>query len=398
MSIVLGLGGTIDYEIRWDQSRVERLAQHWNITRNELDSHLPIVDERSLLVSLLAQVSEGTGGERYVDDVATLVSFAEHFGYDVTQGGTCVRAALILSMVGIPSTVHLVSIDDNVRRLMPSDVTTICSAESDTLDPHLIIQYPPGVHVDLAGGPIGSSQANRLIYAHDVANRELVLDPDLVTAAAESDIFLISGFNVMRDRDKLEDRLATAVNAARRVPPGGTIIFEDAGYHHREFQREVNRRIDAVATIHSMNEDELQEYLNRSVDLLDASAVAAALADLQGVIRSPNILVHTKYWALLWGPQARELRAPLQSAIDVAAARFVHGDSLTPRDIAAMAQTPLPPIGREFADRLEDVLPDSVAIPAYELNVPSPTTIGLGDAFIGGLILGLHRQLHQGDK
>ena len=60
--LVLGLGGSVDYEIAWDPDRVEALARRHAITSSELDSDLPIVDERSLLCCILAFLAAGGGG------------------------------------------------------------------------------------------------------------------------------------------------------------------------------------------------------------------------------------------------------------------------------------------------------------------------------------------------
>ena len=63
---VLGLGGTVDYEIAWDAAILERLVAEHGIRAAELSTSVPIVSERSLLVTLLAFVRDGLGGERFV--------------------------------------------------------------------------------------------------------------------------------------------------------------------------------------------------------------------------------------------------------------------------------------------------------------------------------------------
>lgn len=397
MSIVLGLGGTVDYEIQWDQTKLQALAQDWGIRWDELTPDLTIHDERSLLVSLLSMIANDSGGERYVDLVETLTDFGEHFSYRITQGGTCVRAALILAQAGIRSTVHLVSTDRNVRRLMPPEVTMLCSAKSDTLDPHLIIQYPAGVDIPVLGGTVRSTHANRLIFAHDVANRELELHPDLAGVAEGSDVFLISGFNVMKDREKLTDRLNSVIAAAEAVAPNGLIFFEDADYHDDSFRRQVNEAIGPITTIHSMNEDELQSYLGRKINLLEPQQVADALIEIKRVTRSPRQLVHSKYWAILYGSQAEQFTDSLQMAVDVASARYLYGDELSLENVTDIRKETVAPRVRSFVERLAELLPGALIVPGYQLSTDSPTTIGLGDSFVGGFLLGRYRrQLSEG--
>ncbi|MBU4335414.1 MAG: ADP-dependent glucokinase/phosphofructokinase, partial [Actinobacteria bacterium] len=139
---VLGLGGTVDYEIVWDTATLQALVDEVGLTEADLDLHHPVQTERDLVVSIVSFVAAGVGGERFVASSAVIDAFAARFATAVTLGGTGVRAGIAMAAFGLPSTVHLVSIDDNVRRLLPPQISYVCSAQGDTLDPHLIVQYP----------------------------------------------------------------------------------------------------------------------------------------------------------------------------------------------------------------------------------------------------------------
>lgn len=383
---VLGLGGTVDYEIAWTPDVLDRLVAEHAITPDELDVHVPIGSERDLLRTLLAFVRDGVGGERFVASSDIVAAFAAHFPVRVTLGGTCVRAAIAMDVLGLASTVHLVSIDDHVRRLLPASTSYLCSAESDTLDPHLIVQFPAGTTIRVGGTEVVAPHPNRIIYVNDPPNRELVLHPGLPDAMADADVVLVSGFNVIQDADTLEHRLADVRKGLQRLAPGGLAYFEDAGYHVPALARRVRDELSGLVDVYAMNEDELQSWLGRPVDLLDADDVAAALLALAAVVPAPTRVVHTKHWALAHGGDAERYRGPLLGGITMAGTRYVHGDGFTPDDYAATGTRAPQPEGVAFAAALEAALPGAVCVPAFALDTATPTTIGLGDTFVGGFL------------
>lgn len=387
---VLGLGGTVDYEIDWDPGLLSRLAAAWGLGAEELDAAAPIHSERDLLRSLLGFVRDGAGGERFVASSEIIEGFARRFALRVTLGGTCVRAAIAMDRVrGLPALVHLVSIDDDVRRLLPASTTYLCSADRDTTDPHLIVQYPAGSPVRVGGADVVATHPNRLIYVNDPPNRELVLHPGLGDAVAGADVVLVSGFNVIQERDTLVARLGTLATDLDRLPAGGFVYFEDAGYHEPALRVHVRDALAPRLDVWAMNEDELQSWIGRPVDLLDPDDVDKALVDLRAEVPARTLVVHTKYWALATGAAAAGLRDALRGGIDMAGTRYVHGDDFTADDYAAIAAREPGPRGARFARELEALAGEVVCEPAYLLDVPHPTTIGLGDTFVGGFLAAL---------
>ena len=77
--LVLGLGGTVDYEIRWDAAVLSALAEGYGIRSDELTTTTPIIDERALVVTVLAFLATGGGGERFVLSSDIVERFAAHF-------------------------------------------------------------------------------------------------------------------------------------------------------------------------------------------------------------------------------------------------------------------------------------------------------------------------------
>jgi ADP-dependent phosphofructokinase/glucokinase len=384
--LVLGLGGTVDYELRWDAAVFDELVSEHGVQRAELDATAPIVDERSLLVALLAFVGAGIGAERFVASSEIIEQFAARFHYAVTLGGTGVRAGLVLDSLGIPSLQHLVSIDDTVRRLLPPRVSYVCSATRDTLDPHLIVQYPAGARVRLPDGDVIAPSANRLIFANDAPNREMLLAGELGQQLETASAFLVSGFNTMQDHDLLGRRLDALQEAMLRLPAGALVYYEDAGFYTRAFAETVRARLLQRIDVYGMNEDELQEYVGRAVDLLDPADVVRALTEIRTLIPVPALVLHTRWWALAVGVDAVRHRTALESAVRVAATRYRLGDGFTAQQAAETAGMPRHAGGAALVDAVEAAVPDAIGVPAFALDVEHPTTIGLGDTFVGGFL------------
>ncbi|WP_152641810.1 ADP-dependent glucokinase/phosphofructokinase [Microbacterium hydrocarbonoxydans] len=384
--LVLGLGGTVDYELTWDSAVLERLALEHRLRRHELTTTAPITDERSLLVAILAFVASGVGAERLVSSSEAVTGFASHFDFTVTLGGTGVRAGLVLDRLGIPSTQHLVSIDDNVRRLLPASMSYVSSATHDTLDPHLIVQYPAGARIRLVDGEVISPSPNRLIFANDPPNREMKLSDDLPDALASAPVFLVSGFNTMTDRELLDTRLTELLDAMRSLPDDALVYYEDAGFYDRTFAATVRERLLARIDVYGMNEDELQEYLGRTISLLDASEVVRALDDIRTIIPAPVIVVHTRYWAIAIGADAGRHRAALESAVRAAATRYRLGDDFTADDAERTSGMARHRGGEAVVRAVESAVTGAVGVAAHALDVLHPTTVGLGDTFVGGFL------------
>lgn len=385
-SYLLGLGGTVDHEVVWDAAVLGALAAEHGVRRADADPDVEVRDLRDLVRSVLGFVATGRGGERFVADPAALTAFSARFRTHVTLGGTCVRAALALDRLGVPSTVHLVSIDDDVRRLLPVGVRHVCSASEDSTDPHVIVQIPAGARVRLPDGDVVATRSDRLIYVNDRPNRELVLDPGLGDLVAAADVVLVSGLNTVQDEATLDERLATVRRHLARRHPGTLVIFEDAGYHVPAHAARVVDGLRGAVDVHSMNEDELAHHAGRRVDLLDPGDVVTALHAVRERAAAPVVVVHTGAWAAAVGPGAERYVDALRTGVAAAGARYARGDALTAADLVAVAAGPVQPVGAALAAA---VAGQGVhAVPAHAVDVATPTTIGLGDTFVGGFLAG----------
>jgi len=383
--LVLGLGGTVDYEIEWDSRVFEGLIRDFEIRSDELSTREPIVDERALVVTVLGFLERGVGGERFVASSDIVLAFASRFRTRVTLGGTGVRAGIAMHSLGVPSTQHLVSIDDNVRQLLPESIAWISSADGDTLDPHLIVQFAAGARVSAGDIDITARSANRVILANDPPNREMRLSPRLGPTLRTADAFLVSGFNTMQDPSLLESRLDELAQAMGELPESALVFYEDAGFYEPGFSARVRERLLDRIDVYSLNEDELQEYLGRPLDLLDPAAIATALVEARRLIPAPVLVVHSRFWALAFGSDAERYRAALAGGVAMAATRYRVGDGHTARDYAETTALAVHSGGVAFAAAIEARFHGRVVcVPAYDLRPENPTTIGLGDTFVGG--------------
>src|SRR5947207_9522869 len=177
--VVLGLGGGVDYELKLSAPIMEQLVSEYRICAAELASSSTVTNERELVISILAYVKQGGGGEHFVASPDCLSAFAKRFPTRTTLGGTSVRAAKEMSRLGVPCTLHLVNINDIVRRLLPAECDYICSDGRDSLYPHLIVQYDQDTRVRAGDIDIRAPFPNRLIYVNDPANGSMLLSEEL---------------------------------------------------------------------------------------------------------------------------------------------------------------------------------------------------------------------------
>ncbi len=387
VEIALGMGDNVDYEMVWDSHIIEELARRHGLRAAELDAPPPVRSERDLLISILAFVRAGVGGERHVSSSAILEEFVRPFAMKVSLGGTPVRAAIAMRKLGHKSALHLVTINDHVRRLIPHDSPWVCSNDRDTLHPHLIVQWNEGVRVTAGDIEISAPRANRIIYHDDFDNISMRLNEAFGDLVTDAGVFLVSGFNAMQDAALLDDRLETLVRILHRLPPHAQVFSEDASFFRPEFGDRLRERLAGRIHIHSLNEDELQAHLQRRIDVLDVTQVAAALNELYPLLNAPLLVVHSMYWALSYGPDAARLAPALKGGVTMATTRFRRGDDLDAAACAETASLPANEHGARFARDIKALLGDRVCCVAVALvSQENATTVGLGDAFVGGFL------------
>jgi ADP-dependent phosphofructokinase/glucokinase len=385
--VVLGLGGGVDYELELSSPTLEELVGEYQIRNAELASSGAVTDERDLVISILAYIKKGGGGEHFVASSNALRAFAGRFPKRTTLGGSSVRAAITMSRLGVPSTLHLVSLNDVIRRLLPAACDYIYSGREDTFYPHLIVQYDQDMRIRAGDIDIQAPFPNRLIYVNDPANEALLLSDELGVLLRDARVFLISGLNAVRDRGVLDQRLSTLRCHMQQLSSEAVVYYEDAGYHEPAFSQLVRNALLEVIDVYGLNEDEMQSHLGHTLDLLSVTEVERALTLLQALIPAPTLVVHTKYWAAALGEGAGEYAGPLNDAIAIASTRYSYGDEYTDQQVELIRSRPRRTEAVKFAAALEGRMGGVVrCLPGFKLDVAEPTTIGLGDTFVGAFL------------
>jgi len=394
--VVLGMSSTVDDEIVWDEVTLANLVVELGIEPHDLGRRESVEDLRGLVAALLSHVAEGSGAEHYVSTPGPLAQFVARFENRRTLGGTGVRAGIVLAATGVSSVAVMAAADPDVHRLLPASCRAVAAWEADALVPHLIVQYPAGASVRVGDQMVVAPAPNRVIFAHDEPNEELLIPDEFPDLVAGASVILLSSLNAIRDEALLDRRLDQLCAALRGAAPDASVIWEDAGYHAAGFALRVARALADHVHAVSMNDDELQAYLARPVDLLDADEVARAVSEVRELLGARTLIVHTRWWSLAIGLDAERYRAALRAGISMASARYEFGDAIDATSVATAARWPSDPRSIRVAESLTER--GVVCEPGVVPPTSSPTTIGLGDAFAGGLVGSLARQRRLGTQ
>ena len=213
------------------------------------------------------------------------------------------------------------------------------------------------------------------------------LNPDIALLASDAKVFLVSGFNAMQSRELLNDRMLTLRNIMKSLPSETLVFYEDACFHKPALSKQIRDALLDVIDIYSMNEDELQGYLGRNINLLSPDEVFAALKDIHQLITVPLLVVHTKYWALAFGSDASQYAQALKGGITMATTRFRYGDDFSDIEYLETEKLPEESEGADFVLALQGLAGDNVCcLPSVEVKESKVITVGLGDAFVGGFL------------
>ncbi len=387
--IAAGFQNTVDFELEWDLFALERLVRENRIVQSEIRQTVPIRSVRDLVVTLLYHMSRNTGSECLAVSSRITREFAGYFRYQITLGGTAVRAAMAIEKIGYRSVIHACSLNHYFRELIPSSVRWISSVpdEGDDFHPHVILQYPAHVRVHVNDIDFITERPNRVIFAYDPPSVALNITDAFAGEVGQAGVFLAASFNIIKDPDILRKRLNTTIDIIRHLPEKHVVLMEDACFENPVMQQTVAAALSPYLDIFSMNEDELQERLGHPIDVMDAAQVADAIQSVYSKLRVPTVICHSAFWALAYGKEKTGLRQALADGVCMASTRFRLGDQYGREDYLETSAMPSRTASVAFARELERLLPGTICVPGKDMDdISSPVTIGLGDSFIGGML------------
>lgn len=387
-NIALGFGNNTDYELVWNSEIINEAIKEFNINNEELSLKTLVENERDLLIGLLYFLKNNCGGECSVINTKILDNFASRFKYNVTIGGTGPRAAIAMNILGYNSFLHLVVMNEKIEKLIPSQIEYICSNQERNYDIHLIFQYPKNAIIKANNINIETTRENRIIIGNNDVNSIMNLSQDYFDKYVQnSKVLMISGFNTMTDINLLEKRLIFLANNIEKLKDI-TIFYEDACFMSEEANQLCKEVLFKYVDIFSFNEDELKNYCNRNIDLLNAEEVLKAIKELYKKFNVKTIVVHSKYWAIAYGLNNKEYAPCLKGGITMATTRFRFGDSFNKKE--QYEETYKLKNGSKeniFSIEFNHISKgDATCIASVEVSEKDVTTVGLGDSFVGGFV------------
>ncbi len=394
--IAMGFHTCVDYELVWDTKVVEEQIKAFDIRADELRMDIEVDSERAIWIVCLAHFKEGIGGEAVPSVPEDCERFASHFEYKVTLGGTATRAAIILDGLGYPTLLQTSCYNEHVKRLMPKGVRALPGVDKDhnKVYPHVVLQCRGGVRIHANDIDFVTPRENRIMVSRDFDSLNIpVLPEEFGKMITDVDVFLLGCFSEVIDKDVLKGCMEKTRALLSHLKKDAVVVLEDGCYVKKEFRYYVHEQLAQVIDVLSMNEDELQDYIGRRIDILNPQAVKEALENVRESTGVKTLITHSAAWALAYGENASGMREALEGGSIAASTRFRMGDGFTLKDFEATKEIPDKAQGIRFCEELRGLLGEKVCcIPSKDLSfVEHPTVVGLGDTFAGGLLTGLLR-------
>ncbi len=389
--IALGFHTCVDFEMTWDAQVVEQMIQEFGVRDEEIVSgDIPVSSQRDLLISSLWHLKQGMGCELVPDTNQICLDFANRFRYRVTIGGTATRAAIAISKVGYESTIQLCCFNKYMKELLPKEIHYMVGVKEarEEIYPHVILSYPKGARIRANDIDFTTPRENRVMFSRDIDSLRMEISRDYAAMIQEAEVFLLSCFSEILEEDILEDRMNRTRSLLKTLPDDTIVVMEDGCYIRKDFRIYVHQALREVVDVLSMNEDELQEYIGRRIDILDVEQVLWAVKEVYEKVRVPTLLVHSGAWALTYGKNAGKYEQALEGGITMAATRFRCGDDFGRKEYEETGRLADNPKSVEFSRKIEEEAGEDICcLPCKDLSfVENPTVVGLGDFFAGGLL------------
>ena len=391
--IAMGFHTCVDYELIWDTEVVEGLIEKFGIREDELLLDAPVHTERDAWIFCLAHLRAGIGGEIVPDDAQYVIDFADHFDRKITLGGTPTRAAIVLDKLGYDTALQTSCWNSHIERLLPPHITPVPGIEDDgKIYPHVVLQCAKGVRIHANDIDFVTPRENRMMISRDETSLDMPILPETFGKVIEdAGVFLLGCFSEILDRQILDRCISETSQLLDHLPKDAVVMYEDGCYVMKAFRYAVHEHLRKYIDVLSMNEDEMQEYIGRSLDILDVKAVSAAVKCVYDSLGIDHIIIHSAKWALAYGKEPHRLREALVGGATMASTRFRVGDDITPENYKETAEMANRSDSEVFCEAIREALGDRICIiPSKDMShIDHPTVVGLGDSFAGGCLPGL---------
>lgn len=391
--IAMGFHCCVDYELVWDVEVIESLILRFGIREDELLPDIGVHTERDAWIYCLAHLRAGIGGEIVPDDAQSVIDFAEHFKYKVTLGGTPTRAAIVLDKLGYETALQTSCWNSHIKKLLPGHVTAIPGVEDDgRVYPHVVLQCAKGVRIHAGDIDFVTPKENRIMISRDNTSLDMPILPEKFGPLIENaGVFLLGCFSEVLERRILDRNLEKTKQLLEYLPEEAVVMYEDGCYVMKAFRYAVHEHLRKYIDVLSMNEDEMQEYIGRSLDILDVKAVISAVQCVYESLGIDHVVIHTAKWALAYGRNPQLLHGALVGGATMASTRFRIGDDITRDTFEETKNLPFREDSMVFCEAIREALGEKVCIiPSKDLtHIEHPTVVGLGDSFAGGFLPGL---------
>ncbi|HEY4814780.1 MAG TPA: ADP-dependent glucokinase/phosphofructokinase [Chthoniobacterales bacterium] len=345
----------------------------------------------SLARTLQQRAASGVGGELFVHWPEAEDWMAENLRpSNWGLGGTGAQAAQALTVLGARA---LISLEDRSSRqlsVIHPDVLIGTGqglerrgalAESGLSKPaHYIFEFNSGELI----GAQPAKRSTRVIvrFANDRLDRDIAFVRESISQAKEAGAAVICGFNEIAE-ESLSDELeyTKSLLSAWRDEGLPAIHLELGGYEDTSLRDQVLAALGPLITSLGMSHSELREF--------GSGDVAAEAAKLRASFDLKRICIHADDWAfaITHEDPEREFESLMCGCL-LAACRASDGKLSVPTQVPQGAEfhdPPYPAISRQNGLSL-------VCCAAPYLERPK-ATIGLGDTFLAGTLLG-HRRVN----
>src|SRR5699024_9846304 len=216
------------------------------------------------------------------------------------------RAAIAISKIGYESALSMVCYNKHIKELLPKQVhyySNVGESRGDVY-PHVVLSYPGNVHIQANGVDFVTQRENRMMFSRDIDSLNMVISQGFATMMQDAEVMLVSCFSEVLDENILKERMVQLNQLLEALPEKAFVISEDGCYINKEFRTYVHQALRDKIDALSMNEDEMQEYIGRRINIMDPEEVLEAIQYIYEKIQIPLLIVHSAAWAIAYGKDA----------------------------------------------------------------------------------------------